>query len=162
MQNYLGYKCGHDVKHCINPNSTRSVIDISSLDNIVWLLVTFISDHLSPITSLVLTAQNSNIFLLTWEAPSSLLPVTYCITITNSSSLQEMYSQCGLNTTTFIYPMPPRSGCDIYLFTVYPVNANGNGDETTISYIGAQAGIVTFWMCCIASCSGLWLYALVI
>lgn len=38
-------------------------------------------------------------------------------------------STCEINETEYIYPIPPRSWCSIYIFTVYIANSSGNAGE---------------------------------
>ncbi len=95
------------------------------------------SDYLPPVDSLEVGAQDSTI-LLSWAAPHSLSTLTYCISVTNSTAQRVVDSECGITQMQFTYPMPQRTFCDVYLFSVSPVNENGKGAEITTSFYGTQ------------------------
>ena len=87
----------------------------------------------------MLTQQDSIIYLV-WTAPFTLNiqftnpDITYCVDIVN------LYSQCGINVTEFIYPLPPSSMCDeYYTFIITPVNAVGNGTNSHLNYTQLQS-----------------------
>lgn len=49
------------------------------------------------------------------------------------------HSTCGINETEFIYPIPPRSWCSVYIFTVYIANSSGNaGEQDSKAYQGTH------------------------
>ncbi len=66
----------------------------------------------------------------------------YCVQVINSTSLQILYSQCGITATDFSYPVPVDALCHIYMLTVTPVNVVGNGTPRTVSYFETETGEV--------------------
>lgn len=95
---------------------------------------------LAGVGSLELAIQDSTISL-NWTAPFTLdiLLVTpdiegYCVDIINSTSSLTLYSQCGINTTEFSYPLHQNMyGCHDYIYAVTPINVVGSGKRVTIS-----------------------------
>ena len=108
---------------------------------------------LSAVLALTLSIHDSFIFL-TWEPPFTLhmtfgfTPdiIGYCVDIINSTSSLNLYSQCGINTTAFSYPIPRDSVCCDYIsYTVTPVNIVGNGTGTTSTHSDVQECKGTNW-----------------
>ena len=62
----------------------------------------------------------------------------YCVDAVNSVTLATLLYECGVNTTEYIYPIPPLSWCFITLFTVTPINIVGRGVTSTVSYFGTD------------------------
>ena len=108
------------------------------------------SDY-SPLTvDLEVDSLNSSVLCLNWTAPfvSNMDPVAnYCVDIIRAVNNSAIDSECGIMMTTFCYPIPPDSNCNLYLFTVTPVDAK-EGNQTqlqsTLSYIEYQRGTVIF------------------
>ena len=79
-----------------------------------------------------------NTTTLNWTAPFTLdittvdPDITYCVDVVSSTSSATLHSECGITETEFTYPLPPRSWCDQYNFTVTPVNVVGNGTRNSI------------------------------
>lgn len=91
--------------------------------------------QLAAVTDVRITVIDSFTHL-TWGAPFSLnitkinpdIPdITYRVDVVNSTNSVTLFSQDGINVTEFSYPIPPRSWCHLYLFTVTPVNTVGDG-----------------------------------
>ncbi len=84
-----------------------------------------------------------SIISLTWTPPFSLdIPgvdpdiTCYCVGVVNSTSSLVIYSQCGITDTQYNYTVSPRSTrCDIYTFTVTPVNIVGNGTSASVTLL---------------------------
>ncbi len=101
------------------------------------LFVPTITGLLSAVGSLNVGSENESTVSLRWTAPFTLDisfredDITYCVDVVSSTSL---HSECGINVTEFTYPLPPRSWCDEYNFTVTPVNLVGNGTRESVDY----------------------------
>ena len=94
---------------------------------------------LSAVGSLTLSVQSS--WTLTWSPPFTLDIngvdpdiAGYCVDIVNSTSSSLLCSECEVNVTEFTYPIPPRSWCYNYTFTITPVNVVGNGTSSSLNY----------------------------
>ncbi len=80
-----------------------------------------------------------SIISLTWTTPFFLhVPyeniVSYCVGVINFTSSLEIDSQCGITDTQYNYRVSPTSTpCDIYTFTVTPVNVVGNGTSASVT-----------------------------
>ena len=77
---------------------------------------------------------------LTWTSPFTLdisnvdPDITYCVNVVNSTSSSIVLSECGITVTGFNFSIPLGRVCDIYIFTVTPVNGAGNGTAVTLGY----------------------------
>ena len=101
---------------------------------------------------------SNSTFFLTWEPPFTLdIPgvdpdiTGYCVEVLNLFPHTEViYSECGFNVTEFSYPIPPDAGCNIYVFSVTPVNIVGMGEAATTPpyYRPLDTGIIIImqWM----------------
>ena len=96
---------------------------------------------LSAVGDLSATALDSTISL-TWNPPFTLditaidPDITYRVDVINSTSSQVIHSQGGITITQYNYTTslsPERRACDIFKFTITPVNRVGNGDNSSIS-----------------------------
>ena len=100
---------------------------------------------LSAVGNLNATVLDSTISL-TWEAPFffdivNINPdVTYRVDVINSTSSQVTHSQGGITITQYNYTTslsPERRACipvcDVFKFTITPVNIVGNGSESSMS-----------------------------
>ncbi len=87
-----------------------------------------------------LEACNSSIDL-TWDRPFTLddRVVTYCMEIIVTVDNQTLFSQCGINDTSFTYQLPPRRSCNNFSFIVKPVNGAGNGTAFVQPYFCCQS-----------------------
>lgn len=134
-----------DIPLAYNMTTIRCHAEFSSghwfVSNDATLLL--IQDLLAAVGSPTLSTQDNSI-ILTWTPPFTLdiTDITpdiegYCVDVINASSSLNIYSRCRINGTEFIYPIPLKSWCSLYLFTLTPVNRVGNGTRTTVSYSGA-------------------------
>ena len=81
---------------------------------------------------------NGSFYTISWEASSSFNPsaidhnITYCVNITDSFS-REIVSQCGINTTQYIFNQNECDGCSV---TVTPVHGfcNRNGPPSNAMF----------------------------
>ena len=111
---------------------------------IKWWQLLFSIDHLgilSAVGDLSATALDSTISL-TWNPPFTLditgvdPDITYRVDVINSTSSQVIHSQGGINVTQYNYTTslsPERRVCNVFKFTITPVNIVGNGSESSIS-----------------------------
>jgi hypothetical protein len=101
---------------------------------------------LSAVGSLTLTPQDSRTtVLLSWTPPFTLDIFNvnpdiagYCVDVVGSSSAM-LHSECGITVTEFTYPLPTMNWCDVYTFTVTPVNVVGNGTLSSLNYQEIQS-----------------------
>ena len=57
-----------------------------------------------------------------------------CVGAINSTSSVTLHSQCGIITTQYHFPIPPRSGCGGIVILVTPMNGAGLGISNSISF----------------------------
>ncbi len=83
-----------------------------------------------------MTSETESAVNLRWTAPFApdRSDITYCVDVVSSTSSATLHSECGIIETEFTYPLPPRSWCDVYTFTVTPVNVVGNGTRESVDY----------------------------
>ena len=82
--------------------------------------------------------SESSFYTISWDAVTSLDPstidpnITYCVNITDSSST-EIVSQCGSNTTEYIFNQNECDGCSV---TVTPVHGfcDRNGPQSNATF----------------------------
>ncbi len=95
-----------------------------------------------------------SIISLTWTPPFSLdIPgvdpdiTGYCVGVVNSTSSLVIHSQCGITYTQYNNTMSPRStSCDIYTFTITPVNIVGNGTSASVTLLSnITEGKISFY-----------------
>lgn len=81
---------------------------------------------LSAVTSSNANLINSTVYI-TWTPPNNDSDITYCVDVMNSTSISTLHSECGITGTEYSYPLPHKNWCDIYFFSIIPVNQVGNG-----------------------------------
>lgn len=73
---------------------------------------------------------NESAILLNWTVPIGVnFSAGYCVRVVIEPSDLEVLLECGIKTTEFIYPLPPRSWCNSFVFTVIITNSSGNVGE---------------------------------
>lgn len=99
-------------------------------------------DHRPLVADLIVNALESTIFL-NWTVPiiHGVDPIIsdYCVNVVDETSNLALSSTCGINETKYIHPIPPRSWCSVYVFTVTVANSSGNaGERDSKVYQGAD------------------------
>ena len=86
--------------------------------------------------------ENRENAVISWRPPFSLDvmevsddELTYCINVTNATSLESLHTVCGVTVAEFVFSLPPLSWCGEINFIITPVNLAGRGPSSEIVYV---------------------------
>lgn len=93
-----------------------------------------------PLSAWLTVNKFESTIVLNWTVPtiSGINPDIsgYCLNVTDTTLNFPLNSICGISATKFSYPIPHKSWCSVYVFTVYIADAAEEQDS--ILYQGAD------------------------